>query len=366
MKKWYEIKAKINNAAEIFLYDEIGAFGISAKNFIDELKALGEIKSLTVRINSIGGDLFDGLTIHNVLARHPAEVTVWIDGIAASIASVIAMAGNKVIMPDNAFMMIHRSWGAVVGNAEDMREWAEIMEKFDKSIILAYQKKSPRSAEEIEHLMREESWLTAAEAKEWGFADEISEAVKLAARATFEKFKNLPEPLRGLPILGRQLQNDPPEPDPSPSPQPPVSPSTEEIRAAAVEEGRRAAVEKAARRATEVYQICSDAGVPDLAAELLEKGMGAEDARTRLAEAGAIRSICAAAAMPKLADSWIKAGVPLEACRQKLFQMSLALGGPEIDNKHLGLIGSGEIRTVLDPAEIYASRRRGLTNGAGK
>lgn len=365
MKNWYQIKAQMNSAAEIFLYDEIGAFGISAKNFIDELNALGEIKNLTVRINSIGGDIFDGFAIYNVLARHPAEVTVWVDGIAASIASVIAMAGNKVIMPDNAFMMIHRSWGAVVGNAEDMREWAEIMEKFDKSIILAYQKKSPRSAEEIEQLMREESWLTAAEAKEWGFADEISEPVKLAARATFEKFKNLPAPLRGLPISGRQLQKDPPEADPAPSPQLPPKPSTEEIRAAAVEEGKKAAAEEAARRAAEVYQICAAAGVPDLAPEFLQEAMSMEAIRARFADAGAIRSICAAASMPEFADGWVSAGVPLEACRRKLFEMTIALQGPEINNKQMCQSGGGK-GTVINPTEIYASRKRSSTNGAGK
>ena len=98
MKRWYEFRAQLKGA-EIVIYDEIGAFGIPAKAFLHELKALGAVAELTVRINSPGGSVFDGVAIYNALKRHDARVTVWIDGIAASIASVIAMAGDEVVMP---------------------------------------------------------------------------------------------------------------------------------------------------------------------------------------------------------------------------------------------------------------------------
>src|SRR2546429_7937210 len=108
--------------AEIILYDAIGDSygGISATRFRDELKKLAGAQQITVRINSPGGSVFDGLTMHNSLARHPARVTVSVDGIAASIASVIAMAGDDVVMPTNSMMFLHNAAAALVGNADDM------------------------------------------------------------------------------------------------------------------------------------------------------------------------------------------------------------------------------------------------------
>ena len=111
--------------AEIIIYDEIGAFGIPAKAFLDELKALGPVPEVTVRINSPGGSVFDGVAIYNALKRHDAVVTVWIDGIAASIASMIAMAGDEVVMPENAMLMLHDPSGLAIGTAADMRALAD-------------------------------------------------------------------------------------------------------------------------------------------------------------------------------------------------------------------------------------------------
>ena len=105
-RRWYEFRAQARGA-DVVLYDEIGAFGIPAKAFLDELKALGPVAELTVRINSPGGSVFDGVAIYNALKRHDGAVTVWIDGIAASIASMIAMAGDEVVMPENAMLVLH-------------------------------------------------------------------------------------------------------------------------------------------------------------------------------------------------------------------------------------------------------------------
>ena len=125
MKRWYEFCARAKSAAEIVIYDEIGAFGIPAKAFLDELKTLGPVTELTVRINSPGGSVFDGVAIYNALKRHDAAITVWIDGIAASIASMIAMAGDEVVMPENTMLMLHDPSGLVLGTAADMRGMAE-------------------------------------------------------------------------------------------------------------------------------------------------------------------------------------------------------------------------------------------------
>jgi ATP-dependent Clp protease, protease subunit len=120
-RRWYEFRAQAKGAAEIVIYDEIGAFGIPAKAFIDELKALGSVPELTLRINSPGGSVFDGVAIYNALQRHEARITVRIDGLAASIASMIAMAGDEVVMPENAMLVLHDPSGMVMGTAQDMR-----------------------------------------------------------------------------------------------------------------------------------------------------------------------------------------------------------------------------------------------------
>jgi ATP-dependent protease ClpP protease subunit len=122
LKRWFDFRAQARGA-EIVIYDEIGAFGIPAKVFLDELKALGSVPELTVRINSPGGSVFDGVAIYNALKRHDAAITVWIDGIAASIASMIAMAGDEVVMPENAMLVLHDPSGLVAGTAAICGPW---------------------------------------------------------------------------------------------------------------------------------------------------------------------------------------------------------------------------------------------------
>ena len=106
MKTWFTARAT-DGVAELSIYDEIGSYGVPAKAFIDEMKSLGNISELTLRINSPGGSVFDGIAIYNALKRHPAKVIVTVEGLAASIASVILCAGDEVVMPKNALIMIH-------------------------------------------------------------------------------------------------------------------------------------------------------------------------------------------------------------------------------------------------------------------
>jgi ATP-dependent Clp protease, protease subunit len=163
LKRWYDFRAQARGA-EIVIYDEIGAFGIPAKGFLDELKALGPVAELTVRINSPGGSVFDGVAIYNALKRHDATVTVWIDGIAASIASMIAMAGDEVVMPENAMLVLHDPSGLVAGTASDMRAMADALDRMESGMVAAYRDKSGRDDSEIEALMQAETWLSAQEA----------------------------------------------------------------------------------------------------------------------------------------------------------------------------------------------------------
>ena len=148
MNNWYTIRAQ-SSGAEVVIYDEIGAYGVSAKGFLAELGALPDGTPLAVRLNSPGGSVFDAVAIYNAIKRHSGTVTVRIDGIAASAASYIAMAGDEVVMPENAFLMIHDPAGMVMGTAIDMRAMAEALDKIKGSLLQGYAAKSGRTQEDI-------------------------------------------------------------------------------------------------------------------------------------------------------------------------------------------------------------------------
>ena len=191
MNSWYTIRAQATGA-EVVIYDEIGAYGVSAKGFLAELGALPDGTPLALRLNSPGGSVFDAVAIYNAIKRHSGTVTVWIDGIAASAASYIAMAGDEVVMPENAFLMIHDPAGMVMGTATDMRAMAEALDKIKGSLLQGYAAKSGRPQEEIAPLMAAETWLDAKDALDLGFADRIAEPVRIAARFDVGRFRNAP------------------------------------------------------------------------------------------------------------------------------------------------------------------------------
>ncbi len=199
--KWYEIKAEAGSrVADILIYDVIVDYAwdedeVSAKGFIDDLNALGTLDEIRVRINSPGGSVYAGNVIYNVLKRQSAKVTIIIDGIAASIASVIAMAGDKVIMPDNAMMMIHDPWTYASGNADDLRKTINMLETARASMIGSYTGKTGLDEEKISALMKAETWMTAAMAKELGFADEVGQPVAMAASFDLSRYSNVPKAL---------------------------------------------------------------------------------------------------------------------------------------------------------------------------
>ncbi|WP_169712168.1 head maturation protease, ClpP-related [Paracoccus contaminans] len=194
MASWYAIRARATGA-EVAIYDEIGAYGVSAKGFLAELGALPEGTPIDLRLNSPGGSVFDAVAIFNALKRHAGTVTVWIDGIAASAASYVAMAGDEIVMPENAFLMIHDPAGLVMGTAADMRAMAEALDKVGGSLAAGYAAKSGRPADEIAALMAAETWLDASEALALGFADRLAEPVRIAARFDVGRFRNAPPAL---------------------------------------------------------------------------------------------------------------------------------------------------------------------------
>lgn len=193
--------AKANGKrGEIYIYEEIGAGwygGITAKSFSETLKDLGKVNALDIYINSPGGSVFDGIAIYNQIRRFDGERVVHIDGIAASIASVIAMAGDKINIAANGMMMIHDPWSVAFGTADEMRKMADSLDKVRDTILDTYVATTKGDRTEISDLMSAETWLSADEAVEKAFATNKTDESNIKAEfAMLAKFQNTPKPLR--------------------------------------------------------------------------------------------------------------------------------------------------------------------------
>lgn len=159
--------------AQVYIYDEIGgSFGVSADEFVKELNDI-TAKNIDVRINSPGGAVWDAIAIYNALIKHPANITTYVDALAASAASIVALAGDKVVMMVGAQMMIHDALGAEIGNAKDMRAMATFLDQQSDNIASMYAVKAGGELKDWRGLMLAETWLMANEAVEMGLADEV-------------------------------------------------------------------------------------------------------------------------------------------------------------------------------------------------
>jgi ATP-dependent protease ClpP protease subunit len=194
---WFEFKnsAEGDQAAEILIYDEIGRYGTNAKAFLEKLNAI-KAKVINLRIHSPGGGISEGTAIYNALKRHPARVITHIDGLAASMAGVVALAGDEVHMAANALFMIHNPWGVTVGDEHDHQHTTGLLGKFKDIILGAYQTKTKLPRAQLSKIMDAETWLTAKEAEKLGFVDKITGAVRAFASIggdfNLSKFQNVP------------------------------------------------------------------------------------------------------------------------------------------------------------------------------
>lgn len=174
-----------DGVGDIYIYDQIGASfwseGITAASFRDELKALGVIKTLHLYINSPGGDVFEAAAIHAQLIRNRARVIVHVDGLAASAAADIVMAGDERYMASNAMMMIHEPWAGVVGSSTDMRGMADALDKINAQGRREYARATGLDEDKIAEMLAAETWMTADEAVELGFAHDTEPALAIAA-----------------------------------------------------------------------------------------------------------------------------------------------------------------------------------------
>lgn len=194
-------------SGDIFIYGDIVTYtwddypeDHNATSFKEELDALGDVEIINLYINSPGGSVFQGIAIYNMLKRHRATVNVYIDALAASIASVIAMAGDKIHMPKNSMMMIHNAWTFAMGNADELRKEADDLDRINQSSVQSYLQKSgdKLSEEKLKELLDAETWLSADEALSYGLCDVVEEANEMVASVSddlFNKYKNVPKQL---------------------------------------------------------------------------------------------------------------------------------------------------------------------------
>lgn len=182
MKTWYSIKAVANKSAEVFIYDYIGAWGVTAKDFV---AALAPYKGydLDVRIVSRGGEITEGFGIYNALKRHDGTVNTYNDGLAASMASIVFLAGKNRYMAENALLMVHKPLTLQDGNADDLRRTADILDKYEANLLAVYTSVTGIDSEELTAMLREETFLNAEEALAKGFATETFAETDLAIAA---------------------------------------------------------------------------------------------------------------------------------------------------------------------------------------
>ncbi|WP_339433070.1 head maturation protease, ClpP-related [Pseudomonas sp. EA_65y_Pfl2_P78] len=355
-KTWYAVHASgeaTERVIEVFVYGEIGAWGITANQFVQDLRAMDDgVSPVVAAFNSIGGDLFDGLAMHNALSRLGERCTGRIDALAASAASVAVCGAHRVVIASNAMLMIHNPWTYAAGDAEDFRKVADVLDQTMEAIIAAYKAKAPDIDEvELRRLVAAETWLTANEAVALGLADEVGDGVKVKAclgqGAVLQRFQNAPADLLA------QL-DEPPEADPDLDPvDPPLVPP----------------VVDSAKLALMVTQRCTAAGISNLIEPLL-KSTQLESEKVvlaGLARAKAVNDLCVAARLPEFSAEYVAAGLDEAAVRARLFDKIVTSGkGFEIDNS-LPLADDPAPKVLAkqpDPNSIWAARQAAQTGTA--
>ncbi len=355
-KTWYAVHASgeaTERVIEVFVYGEIGAWGITANQFVQDLRAMDDgVSPVVAAFNSIGGDLFDGLAMHNALSRLGERCTGRIDALAASAASVAVCGAHRVVIAANAMLMIHNPYTYTGGSAEDFRRVADVLDQTLEAIIAAYKAKAPDIDDaELRRMVDAETWLTANEAVALGLADEVGDGVKVKAclgqGAVLQRFQNAPADLLA------QL-DEAPEPDPDLEPvDPPLVPP----------------VVDSTKLALMVTQRCTAAGISNLVEPLLKSTQleSEEVVLAALARAKAVNDLCVAARLPEFSAEYVAAGLDEAAVRARLFDKIVTSGkGFEIDNS-LPLADDLAPKVLAkqpDPNSIWAARQAAQTGTA--
>ena len=353
-KSWYTLQASgeaEQRSIEIFVYGEIGAWGVTANQFVQDLRAMDDGASpVIVAFNSIGGDLFDGLAIHNALSRLGERCTGRIDALAASAASVAVCGAHRVVIAANAMLMIHNPYTYTGGDAEDFRRVADVLDQTLEAIIAAYKAKAPDIDEaELRRMVNAETWLTASEAVALGLADEVGDGLKVSAclgqGSVLQRFQHAPAEL--LAQMDEEPEVELPEP---------VDPP--------------ALVMDAAGLALMVTKGCAAAGISNLVDPILAVTKLESEAviQAALTKAKALHGLCVAARLPELTGEFISAGLDEAAVRARLFDKLVSSGGGFEINNSLPL-DDDPAATIkakqVDTHSIWATRQA-AQNGTSK
>jgi len=346
-KSWYAVHASgeaTERVIEVFVYGEIGTWGITASQFMQDLRAVDDgVSPVIAAFNSIGGDLFDGLAMHNTLSRLGERCTARIDALAASAASVAVCGAHKVVIASNAMLMIHNPWTYAAGDADSFRKVADVLDQTMEAIIAAYKAKAPDIDEvELRGLVAAETWLTASEAVALGLADEVGDGVQVKAclgqGGVMQRYQHTPAALLA------QL-DEAPDPAPEVEPNDPPAP-----------------VVDSAKLALMITQRCAESGISNLVAPLLSSTQleSEEIVQAGLTRAKAVHDLCVAARLPELSVEYVAAGLDVPAVRARLFDKIVSSGnGFEIDNSlPLNDDPAPKVQAKQpDPPSIWAARQ---------
>ncbi|HHJ4352062.1 TPA: ClpP-like prohead protease/major capsid protein fusion protein [Citrobacter freundii] len=300
---WYEIRALAAGRVEIFLYDVIGGWGITAQQFVSDCKEAGvfEASAVDLHIHSPGGDVMQGFAIFNTLSRLKAKLDIWVDGVAASMASmIVCLPGATVHMPENAWLMVHKPWGGIAGDSDDMRDYAAWLDRNEALMLSAYMNKTGLGQEELEAMLKAETWLNGAEAVEKGFADTLEPELQAAACVNQNKLKdyqNMPEQINNLFGPRAEAPVSQPQPAQNQAPQaannPPAQQPTQQPQAGNIDITALAAQLQQQMQAANTERVSAVSAVFDafpafgsLKAECItDISCSAEQARTKLLSA---------------------------------------------------------------------------------
>jgi ATP-dependent Clp protease, protease subunit len=314
--------------------------------------------------------VFDGVAIYNALKRHDAAITVWIDGIAASIASMIAMAGDEVVMPENAMLVLHDPSGLVAGTASDMRAMAEALDRMKAGMVAAYRDKSGRDDAEIEALMQAETWLSAHEAIDLGLADRVEAPVGMAAHFDLSRFRNPPQQLMALAATPSPQEDDmsdskkasPRKPGPDESATPQVTPpETSAEDTAAVAQAEPAPEPAATPQRAAAEAACPAEPAPQVSAQVIDlDGVRAEERRATLAYVAEVHELCALAGRGDLAAGFVAKATAVAQVRRALLEARAAEDEATAIRSQVRPATIEPAPPAIDTAAIYAARNQNV------
>ena len=352
---WYSIQAAGEEGGkpiEVYIYGEIGFWGVTSGDFIRDLKDVDDgVSEVLVHFDTVGGDLFDGIAIHNTLRALGERCTGQIDGACFSAGSVAVCGAHKVRMADNAMFMIHIPWTFMAGESEELRKMADMMDKAFEGIVASYQHRALSIDDaELRRMINDTTWLTASEAKSHGFVDEVfGEVAPLVNNAALGKilnrYRNVPE--AALRLVGEVEQPPAPEPEPAPEPVPDTP--------------------EAAELAAKLAADCAQSGLSNCVSYLIKASALAsvETVQAHFNRAKDVRAACLVAKLPDEAQALIEAGLTGEQAKAKLFE-KLAANSGQVEIINLPPVDDAPQASAHQPpapSEVYARRRNKASKG---